>query len=869
MTLPPLPDAAQALWALDATINQRGFYTDGPLLEAAAALADNAKVSMHEEIARITDGAVENTDKLAKLQAWLAGRGCAVKDGQKGTLKAALRRKDLDPVARRAIELRLASAHAVKVDTMLAWRCSDGRIRGTLQFHGAGTGRWAARGVQVQNFVRDDGTVDAKIAAIMAGDLSRYPEPLGAIADAARGAICAAPGHRFLIGDLSGIESRVLAWVAGQADKVAQWRKFDETGDPRVEPYFILGKACGFSDERARQGKFVDLAFGYMGGVAAYAGTTYEGDPSTEAEREQFKQTWRRLHPHIVAFWYATDRAAIKAVRTPGSVHTVKCVSFQCVGDFLETTLPSGRIVRYPFPRIETNRFDEPCVMFKDTARGQWGDCNYGRGAYGGLWTENIVQAIACDLLAEAMLRLEAAGYPIVLTVHDEIVCEVPDGFGSLEEFKRLFVTPPDWAAGMPIAAKVREGLRFNKPAAAVVNGEIAVETVNVETAVETVEIADKAPDLVEPDVPPPGAAEVFDDAIAAAADPDRSETAPPPPTWGQIRAAFERTSTKSPGLGNGRANGNGHAPHAGKGNGSTRAWPSLADLIGQPLFSGKISCPFHDDPTPSCHIYPDHFHCYGCGAHGGPLEWLMTVEGATHDAALYTLETWSGPRACAAAEEKEGDAKTKRMLELAGQLWGAAQPIAGTLAERYLVETRKLDLMLLPDIDAVLRFHPKCPFNGSNRKPCLIALFRDVATDAPAGIHRIALTADAQKIDRMMLGSWPAPRAIKLWPAGPTLAIGEGIETTLAAATRCSFRGAPLQPAWAMASQGNLELLPPFAPVEQLIVLADNDAHGQGQAAARNCALTWQLAGRQAVLLTPQLPDSDFNDVVRAWQCS
>ena len=307
-----------------------------------------------------------------------------MKDLQKGTLKAALRRKNLDPVARRVIELRLGAAHATKVDTMLAWRCADGRIRGTLQFHGAGTGRWAARGVQVQNFTRDPGDIDAKIAAIVAGDMSGYPEPLGVIADAARGAICAAPGHRFTIGDFSGIESRVLAHAAGEVTKTAQWRKFDETGDPRDEPYYLLGLACGMPPERARQGKFVDLAFGYMGGIKAYAGTTYEGDLSTDAEREQFKQTWRRLHPNIVNFWHATDRAAIKAVRTPGSVHTVKCVSFKCDDTFLKLTLPSGRVVRYPFPRIEKSRFDEPCVIFKDTALGKWGDCNYGRGAYGG-----------------------------------------------------------------------------------------------------------------------------------------------------------------------------------------------------------------------------------------------------------------------------------------------------------------------------------------------------------------------------------------------------------------------------------------------------------------------------------------------------
>ena len=151
------------------------FYTDGALLEAAARLAATVDQAMQDELTRLTDGAVTSTDQLAKLQAWLAGRGCDVKDGQKATLKAALRRKNLDPAARRVIELRLAAALDTKVDTMLARRCADGRIRGTLQFHGAGTGRWAARGVQVQNFTRDPGDIDGKIAAVMAGDLGGRP----------------------------------------------------------------------------------------------------------------------------------------------------------------------------------------------------------------------------------------------------------------------------------------------------------------------------------------------------------------------------------------------------------------------------------------------------------------------------------------------------------------------------------------------------------------------------------------------------------------------------------------------------------------------------------------------------------------------
>src|SRR5262249_5986335 len=126
-------------------------------------------------------------------------------------------------------------------------------------------------------------------------------------------------------------------------------------------------------------------------------------------------------------------------------------------------TLPSGRALSYPSPRLATGKFGDTIVMFKDNAGGKFVDCRFGQGAYGGLWAENIVQAGSRDLLAAAMQRLEAAGYHIVLHVHDEIVAEAPIEFGNLEEFTRLITALPDWAEGLPIAAKVRNGPRFAK----------------------------------------------------------------------------------------------------------------------------------------------------------------------------------------------------------------------------------------------------------------------------------------------------------------------------------------------------------------------------------------------------------------------
>ena len=467
----PLTDSEQALWALDAVVNQRGFHTDGALLEAASRIAATASQAVQEELARITAGALTSTDQVAALLAWLAEHGCEVNNLRKPTLRHALRRRELDPVARRVIELRLGAAHAAaaKIDTLLAWRDIDGRVRGTLRYHGAGTGRWTGHGPQPQNFKRDSDGIDAKLAAIATGDLAyvaeHYSQPLEVVGDIARAMICATPGHRLLIGDFSGIESRVLAWVSGQQSKLEQWAKFDRTGDPKDEPYYLLGRSCGRPEESARSiGKTADLAFGYMGGPGAWDRLAPDDDTSTQDDKRRYQKTWRRLHPQAVQFWGGINRAAICAVRKPGTAFN--CRRLTAISDgktFLQISLPSGRSLSYPSPRLATDKFSNAMVMFKDNAAGKWIDCRYGQGAYGGLWTENIVQAIARDLLAAAMMLLEAAGYHIVLHVHDEIVCEAQIEFGSTQEFRNLITTLPGWAAGLPIAAKVRNGERFSK----------------------------------------------------------------------------------------------------------------------------------------------------------------------------------------------------------------------------------------------------------------------------------------------------------------------------------------------------------------------------------------------------------------------
>jgi DNA polymerase len=472
---PLIPDELR-IWQLDCLINARGFHFDRSLAEAARKIAQALGPELNAELAQLTGGAVTTIHQVARLKKWLELQDCSITSLDKDTIEELLTGDALSATVRRVLELRQGGAQAAakKIDALLARCDSDGRIRGSLRYHGASTGRWAGNGVQPQNLKHPEiEDIDAAIAAIATSDLEHvrklYPKPLSAIGDISRSLVDAAPGHDLIGGDFSSIESRVLAWVAGENWKLDSYRRYDATQDPRDEPYCITackifrvpdGSFTSESPER-KVGKTCDLAFGYQGGLNAWR--KFEADRFTDDEVEQFKAEWRSAHPRIKQFWYAIDRAAWEAVRQRERVIRCGPLLLKCTGMFLFIKLPSTRKLAYPYPRIEVEDLQHEVVVFKDASAGQWRDIRHGNGAYGGLWTENIVSAISRDLLAAALLRLERAGYRPVLHVHDEVICEVPHGFGSLEEFTKLMTTPPRWALGLPIAAKAWRGPRFAK----------------------------------------------------------------------------------------------------------------------------------------------------------------------------------------------------------------------------------------------------------------------------------------------------------------------------------------------------------------------------------------------------------------------
>lgn len=445
-------DFERKVWAIDARINERGVLVDLDLARAAIDVDASFKASHTEELALLTG--LDNPNSVAQLKEWLGAVGLHCDSLSKSNV-ADMVKTATDRTTRRVLELRqlLGKTSTKKYEAMVNAAGADGRVRGITQYYGAGrTGRWAGRLVQLQNLpqnhLNDIGTVRE---IVRAGDLDTlellYDSVPDVLSQLIRTAFIAKPGHTFLVSDYAAIEARVIAYLAGE-----QWRMdvFAKGGDIYCSSASQMFKVPvvkhGVNGHLRQKGKIAELACGYGGGVGALKAFGADKMGLTEEEMQHIVTQWRAASPSIPKFWRDTERAAMRALEHPGRTLSIPCgVKYRRDADALRCLLPSGRVLTYWGARID-DRGGRPSIVFmgqNQTTR-KWERTD----TWGGKLVENIVQAVARDCLAVAMVRLEAAGFSIVFHVHDEVVIEAPDGT-PWQSAAEIMGQPIDWAPGL------------------------------------------------------------------------------------------------------------------------------------------------------------------------------------------------------------------------------------------------------------------------------------------------------------------------------------------------------------------------------------------------------------------------------------
>lgn len=460
----PMSDNERQVWLLDQEINWRGMGIDVANVENAIDLIFQTAHRLNARAQEISGGVLPDVGSRARVMAWAQSRGYTLTGYDKNAVLEALADPALPDDVRQVLEIRqsLGKASTSKYQSMLNLSGTDSRARGVFSYHGAQTGRWAGRGFQPQNLPRPAfSDTDNCITLFNQRDPeiieTLYGDPMVALSSCLRGMIVPAAGSRLLVSDFSAIEARVLAWLA---DEQGPLDVFREGGDIYCHAATgIYNRTITPKDKDERQiGKVAVLALGYQGGVGAFQtmAKAYRVEVPDE-QADEIKVKWRKAHPKIVKFWYALEQAAQNAVRHKGHAFEAGPITFRVVGNFLFAKLPSGRRLAYYQPR---NGHDGLEFWGTDSKLGgRWAKLT----TYGGKLCENVTQAVARDLLAEAMLRLENHGYNVVASIHDEIICELPHGVGSLENMEELMCELPEWATGLPMSAEGFECERYRK----------------------------------------------------------------------------------------------------------------------------------------------------------------------------------------------------------------------------------------------------------------------------------------------------------------------------------------------------------------------------------------------------------------------
>lgn len=506
-----LSEQERAVWCLDQRINRRGMAIDTVLAESALRAITREQAYLSKRAVDLTDGYLDAATQRDRMLEFILGNyGYGLGDLRGTTVEKFIERPGLEPelIELLNVRLRASTSSTAKYKTLLSSVSSDGRLRGTKQFCGANrTGRWSGKVFQPDNLPRptlSEPDIALGVAAMKAdAEDMLFDNVMALTSSAIRGVIVAAPGHKLVVSDLSNIEGRLLAWMAGERWKVQAFRDFD---DGVGADLYKLAYAKSFrvspndvTKPQRQVGKTLELSMGYAGGISAFVtfaaayGTDLEALANTawdtlpaekiaEAEDflewmskqpnpktfpmshkaqitcEVFKRLWREAHPNVVAWWRELETLVRDAIESPAKTLTGLNFKTRRDGAWLRIQLPSGRYLCYPQPQVDAT--GQITYMGVNQFTRKWSRIK----TYSGKLAENCVQAAARDILAGAMLGIETAGYPIILHVHDEVVCEVPDTDEySADRLSELLSTNPAYCPDMPLAAAGFSSYHYKK----------------------------------------------------------------------------------------------------------------------------------------------------------------------------------------------------------------------------------------------------------------------------------------------------------------------------------------------------------------------------------------------------------------------
>ena len=449
-------DEERRLYAVDQIINDRGVLTDRVLVDNAVRLDTVYKARLNVEAQHITG--LTNPNSAAQLREWLGQRlGRELDTLRKAELPDIIAETE-DPEVQRVVQIRaeMAKTSCTKYATMQAMRCQDDRVRGILQFYGTRTGRWAGRGVQMQNLPQNHiSDIDLARTLLKEGDMDTLELCYGNVPDTMsqliRTAFVAPEGKTFAVCDFSAIEARVLAWLAGEDWVLEVFHGHGKIYEATAaQMYGCDVKDISKTDPRRQKGKIAVLALGYGGGVGALAAMGGERMGLSQEDMSALVNDWRKANPHIVNLWSKLETTARRCF-SMRSEYKCNGLVFAMEGNTMTITLPSGRKLCYRDMTEGTNRFGSRSLKYRgiNSTTKQWSWIE----TYGGKLTENIVQAIARDCLAHTLIQLDELGIPVAFHVHDEVVCEVPeqDAKDALKLIQNVFAYPAEWAEGMPL----------------------------------------------------------------------------------------------------------------------------------------------------------------------------------------------------------------------------------------------------------------------------------------------------------------------------------------------------------------------------------------------------------------------------------